>query len=220
MTSPKLALDDLAEGQDVPEDTVNLNARITEQGAGWFAYIKDRDLTAPPGSEADGDAYIIGASATGAWSGKDGQIALFIGSGYQYVTPKEGMAAWIADEDTVVRYNSGAWGALTVAAAGAGAPRVASGTTDTLVAGDEDGIVECTNSSAVTVTIPPNADVAFSVGAFIEIHQAGTGTVTISPGSGVTLQSRGSVFDTAGQYAICGIRKMATNTWRLTGDIA
>ena len=31
--------------------------------------IIDRDLTAPPGGESDGDTYIVGGSATGDWSG-------------------------------------------------------------------------------------------------------------------------------------------------------
>eukprot|EP01037_Dinobryon_pediforme_P039209 gene39209-47666_t len=32
-------------------------------------------LTAPPASPSPGDAYIVAASATGAWSGKSGTIA-------------------------------------------------------------------------------------------------------------------------------------------------
>ena len=39
----------------------------------WSA--KDKDLTAPPANPAEGDRYIIGAGATGAWAGKDNQLA-------------------------------------------------------------------------------------------------------------------------------------------------
>lgn len=95
-----------------------------------------------------------------------------------------------------------------------------SGTTYTLVLADDNNVVELTNAAAITLTIPPNADVAFPVGAMIEIHQGGAGTVTVTPGTGVTLVSRGSVFGLGGQEAIALVRKVATNTWRLGGDIA
>ncbi|WP_420902130.1 DUF2793 domain-containing protein [Pseudomonas nitroreducens] len=37
--------------------------------------IVDKDLSTPPGSPADEAAYIVGASPTGAWSGKSTQVA-------------------------------------------------------------------------------------------------------------------------------------------------
>ena len=39
--------------------------------------IIDKDLTTPPSSPNSNDTYIVGASATGAWSGKDKQIAFY-----------------------------------------------------------------------------------------------------------------------------------------------
>lgn len=55
------------------------------------------------------------------------------------------------------------------------------GTTYTLALGDRDTMVEFTNASAVTVTIPTNASVALPVGTAISLLQAGTGQVTVSP---------------------------------------
>lgn len=94
------------------------------------------------------------------------------------------------------------------------------GTSYTFDIDDANSVVEFDNASAITVTIPPNSLVAFPVGTFIEIHQADAGTVTVAAGSGVTLLSRGSLVDLAGQEAVAGLRKVATDTWRLTGDIA
>lgn len=54
-------------------------------------------LVTPPGSPANGDRYIVGASATGAWSGQDGKIAVYltIGTpGWTFFTPKEGWRAF------------------------------------------------------------------------------------------------------------------------------
>lgn len=94
------------------------------------------------------------------------------------------------------------------------------GTTYTFDINDTDEVLTFSNAAAITVTVPPNSSVAFPVGTFIEIHQIGAGTVTLAPGSGVTINSRGALLDLAGQYAVAGLRKMATDTWSLTGDIA
>lgn len=39
--------------------------------------VKDRDLTAPPPSPADGDRYIVASGATGAWAGWDLNVAFW-----------------------------------------------------------------------------------------------------------------------------------------------
>lgn len=95
-----------------------------------------------------------------------------------------------------------------------------SGTTYTAVLGDANTYIRFTNGSAVTFTIPPNASVAFPVDTVIALEQAGAGTVTIAPGSGVTLNSRGAALDTAGQYAVAQLKKVATDTWTVLGDLA
>lgn len=102
------------------------------------------------------------------------------------------------------------------------------GTTYTLVLGDAGDIVSMNNAATNTLTVPPNASVAFPYpgdggtnGATqVTIRQAGAGQTTIAAGAGVTLVSRGSVFRTAGQYAYAMLTKVAINTWELNGDIA
>lgn len=79
---------------------------------GRFAYhlsVKDRDLTTPPGSPASGDTYIPAATATGAWAGKEGQIAVWDGAAWVFGVPREGWIASIDDEDVVIRYNGTVW---------------------------------------------------------------------------------------------------------------
>lgn len=39
--------------------------------------VKDRDLSTPPASPATGDTYIVAATATDAWSGKSGRVAVW-----------------------------------------------------------------------------------------------------------------------------------------------
>lgn len=73
--------------------------------------IKDRDLTAPPGSPASGDTYIPAASATGAWAGQDGKVAIWTGTAWVFGAPRIGWTAWIEDEEKLCAYKAAGWSA-------------------------------------------------------------------------------------------------------------
>lgn len=70
----------------------------------WQAPVLDKDLSAPPGAPSKGDRYIIGPSATGAWSGHDGDIAEYNGASWDFTTKKEGLFTFVKDEDKLYRY--------------------------------------------------------------------------------------------------------------------
>jgi hypothetical protein len=70
----------------------------------WLEVL-DRDLTTPPGSPSEGDCYIVGASATGDWSGEDGNVAIYY-SGWLFITPAGGAVAFIKDEKQWYCYSS------------------------------------------------------------------------------------------------------------------
>jgi hypothetical protein len=97
--------------------------------------------------------------------------------------------------------------------------RDVSGTSDTFVFGDLGRAVRYTNSSDVTATVPPNSSVPFPVGTVIIGAQRGTGQVTFSPGSGVTLNAYGtpSPIRTVGRYARVALTKVATDEWDISG---
>lgn len=94
------------------------------------------------------------------------------------------------------------------------------GTTYTLALSDAGKMVQLSNSSAVTLTVPLNSSVAFPVGTKIDLFQYGAGQVTVSPAGGVTLQSYGSKTKIAGIYAAATLIKAATDTWILVGNLA
>ena len=71
--------------------------------------VKDRNLTAPPGSPASGDTYIPAATATGAWAGKETQVAVWDGSAWVFGVPREGWIAYIEDEQKISVFRSSAW---------------------------------------------------------------------------------------------------------------
>ncbi|MCU1676111.1 MAG: hypothetical protein JWM93_869, partial [Frankiales bacterium] len=95
----------------------------------------------------------------------------------------------------------------------------------TLVLADAGKAVEMNLGTATVVTIPPNSSVAFPVGTVIELARLGAGTVTITPGAGVTIPNRLEVAGTTSrtltsQYSTASIRQRATNVWVLAGDIS
>lgn len=83
-----------------------------------------------------------------------------------------------------------------------------------------DRYVRMTNAGANTYTVMANATIAHPIGATITVTQAGAGTTTITPDTGVTINSRGALVATAGQFAIVTLVKVATDEWDLTGDLA
>jgi hypothetical protein len=95
-----------------------------------------------------------------------------------------------------------------------------SGTTYTFVLADAGKTIRTSNGSAVTLTIPTNASVAYPIGTMIRIIQSGAGQVTIAPDGGVIMNSYGSATKTAGQYASAILQKVATDTWNLDGTVS
>ena len=74
-----------------------------------FTGVIDRDLTAPPGSESEGDLYIPKAIATGDWADHEDDLAHYYNGSYHFYTPEEGWRIWVNDEDTIIVYNGSAW---------------------------------------------------------------------------------------------------------------
>jgi len=79
------------------------------QGLDWQDSVIDKDLSSPPGSPSTGDRYLIANSATGAWSGHDGEITEWNGSSWEFTAKSEGLAVWVEDENKLYTYNGSAW---------------------------------------------------------------------------------------------------------------
>jgi hypothetical protein len=201
--SPRLGYSELVEGQDAPETTVNLINRYLEQMA-TRAIVKDKDIDDPPGSPADGDAYIVAtASPTGAWTGWGNRIA-FYAAGWYSITPIEGSRAYVQDENLEYEFNGSAW-----AAAGGGGTTFASASevrtgTEAAKALSPDNVFDA--SATVALTPGTNVSVDMSSGfnftlamggnytldsptnekvgqsGFIQITQDGTGSRTLAYG--------------------------------------
>lgn len=73
--------------------------------------VKDRNLATPPASPAAGHTYIVAATATGAWSGKEGQVAVWDGTVWAFYAPRIGWVAYIEDEEKLSAYKAAGWSA-------------------------------------------------------------------------------------------------------------
>lgn len=67
------------------------------------------DQTAPPTAPEDGDRYIVPAGATGIWAGHEGAIAVFEGTGWQFLTPAKGWIGWVDPANSFYVFDGNGW---------------------------------------------------------------------------------------------------------------
>jgi hypothetical protein len=105
--TPNLILPYIAQGQAQKEvthnDALNLLDAVVQLS------VKSRTVTAPPGSPAQGDRYIVPAGASGAWSGQTGKIAVYRDTAWAFLTPIVGWQAIVEAEGRELFYLNGAW---------------------------------------------------------------------------------------------------------------
>lgn len=77
--------------------------------------------------------------------------------------------------------------------------------------------IRCTFATAITVTVPPQVDVAWADYTEIIVVQAGSGQITFVPGSGVTINSS-ETLKSLKQYSYLALKRVALNVWDLTGE--
>jgi hypothetical protein len=78
-----------------------------------------------------------------------------------------------------------------------------------LVLTDVNGVVTCTNTTAITITVPNDTTTNFPIGSCICIYRGGSGAVTLAAAAGVTVYRVGNL--EANEEL--EIRKRAANTW-------
>jgi hypothetical protein len=88
----------------------------------------------------------------------------------------------------------------------------------TLVLTDQNKVVTSSSGSAVDLTVPTNASVAFPTGTRIDLAQLGDGQVTVG-GSGVTIRTS-QTLKLRAKYSGATLLKIATDEWLLVGDLA
>ena len=66
------------------------------------------ELAAPPAAPADGQTWLVGAAASGAWLGQAGKLAARQSGNWLYITPRDGMKLLNRASGQEMRH-SGSW---------------------------------------------------------------------------------------------------------------
>ena len=106
MTTPILGLSEIAEGVS---SQASLHNTALRQFEARTVRVLSKSTTAPPGSPAESDSYIIPTGSPVSWAGTANQIASYIGGAWSYFTPLEGVSVWVNDINATYTYDGAAW---------------------------------------------------------------------------------------------------------------
>ena len=105
--TPRFALPLLAVSQAQKE--VTHNEALTLLDALIHATVEAGPLAEPPIDPAEGQCWIVGAAATGAWAERAPSIALWTAGGWRFALPRKGVQVTRLDDGARLRFDGGAW---------------------------------------------------------------------------------------------------------------
>lgn len=88
MTTPILGLDEVAGAQAQPHVPINSAVRALEIFGQIIAI--DMNQNAPPGSQEEGDVYVLGSNPSGAWAGFQDFSVVYYSGGWLELVPRHG----------------------------------------------------------------------------------------------------------------------------------
>ena len=106
-TSPVLGLPLIQPAQ--AQKHVTHNEALSLLDAVTQLSVEHAPQSAPPVSPQRGQRFIVAAGGSGAWAGRDRQIAVFDGSGWIFVVPQAGWRADLGDSSATLRYDGAEW---------------------------------------------------------------------------------------------------------------
>ena len=166
--------------------------------------------TTLPGSPSEGDTYLVPSGDP-----EGDKVAVYDDAAWTYLDPFEGLQGYVQDDDQVLIYRDGAWGAQ-------GFMRVFDEATasHTAVLAEANSYKRLSNASGVLLTIPANGDVAYPIGTNLAFEQQGAGAITFTAATGVTLRYPSNLTPVSnGQYSVVQMIKVAANEWTLFGNL-
>lgn len=105
--TPHLGLPTIAAAQ--AQKHVTHNEALRTLDALVMLAVLDREHSAPPAAPAAGDRYLVKATGTGAFAGRDNQIAHYCDEGWSFYAPQPGWVCYVLDESILVAWNGTAW---------------------------------------------------------------------------------------------------------------
>lgn len=109
-SSPRLALPFIQAAQ--AQKHVTHNEAIRALDLLVQLSFEDDTLSAPPAAPSTGACYIVASSASGAWSGQDGQVAVWLDGAWQFHTPQAGWHGIVVPRNAMVVHDGSTWTTL------------------------------------------------------------------------------------------------------------
>ena len=94
--------------QSQSQKEVTLNSALDLVDALLQAAMVSIGVNTPPGSPLAGDSYIVGSTPTGVWVGQAKALAFYT-TGWNFITPWEGLTVWANDTNILTTYDGSAW---------------------------------------------------------------------------------------------------------------
>lgn len=190
-TSPKLGIK-LVEA-NASGQVARLNEGLSFLDILVLGLVKDKDLTAPPGSPASGDTYIVAASPTGAWAGQAKNIAAYINSAWVFFVPKKGWTFHVEDESKDYQFDATNWVEKTSNVTTAPTWTAVTKTASFTVSLSEAAVylVDATSGNIIITIIA--ASTMGSRGFIFKRIDSSTNTVTIDPNASETIDGQSTI---------------------------
>ncbi|HLV83018.1 MAG TPA: DUF2793 domain-containing protein [Devosia sp.] len=118
--TPRLTLPFIMPGQ--AQKHITHNEAIQTLDALVQPTVESRTLATPPATPMAGEAWIVPAGATGAWSGHSNEIAAFQSGAWSFLDPAAGWQVYDRSDQTQLVFDAGAWAPL--ASLGAALPQL------------------------------------------------------------------------------------------------
>jgi hypothetical protein len=110
-TTPRLTLPYMVTGQAQKELTHSQG--LNRLDALVQSVVQTVGSNTPPGSPAEGYAYIVGPAPTGAWASQANNMAFYIGAAWLFIPKFTGMRAYNLADTTEYRWSGAAWAAIS-----------------------------------------------------------------------------------------------------------
>lgn len=177
-------------------------------------------VSSEPGSVVGAEVYILDETNPT----NPNKIIVYDNAAWVYIEPERGWTMWVEGGSDFYWYDGSVWAAMPSGGGDSGVdPLVLLDATDNYTPSLTDSprqYITLTAATGKVVTIPANATEAFPVGSEIYVEAGGVGVVGFAAAGGVSLNSRDSVPNIAGQYGVAMAIKKDTNIWTLLGDLS
>lgn len=129
---------------------VTMNEALARLDMAAAARVETMALASPPAAPVDGEAHLVPAAATGDWVGQDGNVAVFLNGGWDFIAPWAGWRLWVESVSGFAIYDGADWQVMSQ-------PTSPGGALTALRQVEIDHTVAAGSTSATTPFIPDKA---------------------------------------------------------------